>query len=165
MKSLSNAATVAIFISMFSLFSAQSASADNYVTVGGIVDHIGSEGYTDQGVFHSYNERQNNIVGLEVVNEDTQVGLGVMSFSNSYGNEGGLLYASKYWELNESVKVGVLGGVVYGYEDWQINDNLKVGNKMHIMVAPTIKVESAKNVYVQGSLYGNAAVLTVGFKF
>ena len=33
------------------------------------------------------------------------------------------------------------------------------------MVAPTIKVESANNLYVQGSLYGNAAVLTVGFKF
>ena len=87
-----------------------------------------------------------------------------MSFSNSYGNEGGLLYASKYWEMNDNVKVGVLGGVVYGYEDWQINDNLKVGNKMHIMVAPTLKVES-EDVYSQVSMYGNAVVLTLGFKF
>lgn len=165
MKSLSNAATVAIFLTMFSMFTIQNASADSYVTVGGVVNHIGSEGYTDQTGFHTYNERENNILGLEVVNEETQVGLGAMSFSNSYGNEGGLLYASKYWELNDSVKVGALGGVVYGYEDWQINDNLKVGNKMHIMVAPTIKVESSNNVYVQGSLYGNAAVLTIGFKF
>ena len=165
MKSLSNAATVAIFLTMFSMFTIQNASAESYVTVGGVVNHISSEGYTDQTGFHTYNERENNILGLEVVNEETQVGLGVMSFNNSYGNEGGLLYASKYWELNDSVKVGVLGGVVHGYEDWQIDDNLKVGNKMHIMVAPTIKLESSNNVYVQGSLYGDAAVLTIGFKF
>tara|TARA_B110000902_G_scaffold78758_1_gene93726 strand:- start:117 stop:611 length:495 start_codon:yes stop_codon:yes gene_type:complete len=163
MKSLSNAATVAIFLTMFSMFTIQNASADSYVTIGGLVSHVGSDGYTDQKGFHTYNERNNNILGIEVVNEETQVGLGSLWFSNSYGNEGGLLYASKYWKLNDNVKVGALGGVVYGYKDWQINDRLRIGNELHVMVAPTAKVQY-ENLFTQISAYGNAVVVTIGIK-
>jgi len=167
MKSLYNAATAMIFGSLLALFAAQSvyADQDNYVKVGGIVSHIGSDGYTDEhGSQQSWNERKNHIFGLEIVDKETQVGLGAMRFSNSYGNEGGLVYGSKYWKLNESVKVGVLAGVTYGYEDNQMNSRLRIGNKMHMMLAPTIKVES-EGAFSQVSAYGNAVVMTVGFKF
>ena len=166
MKSLYNAATAMIFVSLLALFAAQSvyADQDNYVKVGGIVSHIGSDGYTENGAQKAWNERENHIFGLEVVDGETQVGLGAMRFSNSYGNEGGLVYGSKYWKLNGFVKVGVLAGLTYGYEDNQMNSRLRLGNKIHMMIAPTIKLES-ENVFSQVSAYGNAVVMTVGFKF
>jgi hypothetical protein len=142
----------------------QVSHGDRYVTLGGIAEHIGSDGYYDSEGFHNYNERGNNVAGVEFVSEETQLGLGHMEFDNSYYNKGSLSYVSKYWKLNEHVRVGVLGGVVQGYKDWQVSKHVRLGNELHAMVAPVVKVEN-ENWFAQAAAFGNAVVITLGAKF
>jgi hypothetical protein len=144
------------------LICSQSTQAANYVQLGGVVDHIGSSGWTNSSGFQPYNERNNQILGFEAVDDRSNIGLGVLTFNNSYGNPGELLYASKYWSLNESVDIGFQGGLVRGYKDWQLNSRLKIDNLLHLMVAPVVKVETGE-YFTQVAAYGNAIVLTWGF--
>lgn len=144
------------------------AEQETYITVGGIVDHIGSDGFIDpiSQELTAYNERANDVFGVEVVDKETQYGTGYMSFKNSYYNTGSLVYASKYWELNDNVKLGVLGGVVHGYEDHQMTEHLQLTDKTHAIFAPRLTIKSDKtNLFSSLTLFGNAAVLTFGSKF
>jgi hypothetical protein len=144
------------------LFLAASASADTYVTVGGTSSHIGGSGYTDETGYHPFNEGNNRLLGVEFVKGS--LGIGAFSFKTSYYVEGGSVYGSKYWALNDHIKVGVLGGLVFGYEDWQIDSMLRVSNKVHLMAAPTVKIEYA-NAYSQVSVFGSAVTMAFGLKF
>jgi hypothetical protein len=158
MKSIKAALVIAV------LFFTQASYADRYMTIGGIAEHIGSDGYRDFVGYRDYNERANNISGIEIVNEETQTGIGYMRFVNSYYNKGSLIYISNYWELNEHVKVGVFTGVVQGYKDWQLKKLAPLGNELHFMVAPIVKFET-DNLFTQVAAYGNAIVVTFGAKF
>ena len=141
-----------------------SALASSYATLGGVTEHLGSIGYINDTGYHAYNELNKNMLGLELVNETSNVGLGFMSFSNSYSNPSALMFASKYWPVTNQVKVGLLAGVVYGYTGRQMDTRLKIADKLHAMVAPTVKFDT-DDLFSQVSLYGKAIVLSGGFKF
>jgi hypothetical protein len=145
------------------LFLATSASADTYITLGGASYHVGQSGYTDDTGYNVFNQGNNRLIGVEIVKDS--VGIGAFSFKNSYYEASSAIYGSKYWEINEHIKVGVLSGIVMGYEDWQFNNALlKISNKVHLLAAPTVKIEYA-NAYSQVSVFGNALTMAFGLKF
>lgn len=162
-----NAIRLTIAAVIFTLM--QPAHADNefYFTVGGYVDHIGSIGFVDADtlVYSDWQEGfDNGVLGFEVVDSDSQYGVGGVGFNNSYYNESVLIYGSKYWNLSDNLKVGVNIGAVTGYKDWQMYGRYKLDTSLHALVAPVVVAES-DNMFTKFAIFGNAAVLTFGSKF
>ncbi len=162
-----NAIRVGIAAVIFTLIQPAHADKDYYYTVGGYVEHIGSTGFVDPYtlVYSDWQEgTDNNILGFEVVDSDSQYGFGVMTLDNSYYNNSALAYRSKYWKLSDNVKAGINIGVVQGYTDWQMQGRYKLDTNLHAMVVPVVVAES-DNMFVKFAIFGNAAALTIGAKF
>ncbi len=162
-----NAVRLTIAAIIFTYMQPAHAGDDYYYTVGGYAEHIGNPGFVDPYtlVYSDWQEgTDNNILGFEIVDSDSQYGFGMITLDNSYYNRSIMAYRSRYWRLSDNVKAGINLGVVTGYTDWQMKGRYKLDTKLHVMAAPVIVAES-DNIFAKLAVLGNAAVITFGAKF
>ena len=136
------------------------ASAENYFTMalGGTSNHI-DDGFTDfDGKWKPFNE-SHNLLGFEYRNTD--YGVGVITFKNSYYDKSYMLTASKYWK-HDYFEVIASAGAVTGYK----NRGGCIIPMVNLCGIVALGVE-LNTPYIKPRLtwYGTALVLTATLKF